>query len=98
MVLTLAALAVVLAVVAVAALVVPRWMDARLTVHRRVLVNLRTGNAVSGVVTHRTRYVIVVSDAQLHEVGSTGPVPMDGDVILERTMVEFIQRYAERRD
>ena len=62
----------------------------RLMVRRRVLVSLRGGNAVTGVLWVRRGRSLVLRAAQLHEPGSD-PSPMDGDVVIDRDQIEFVQ-------
>ena len=62
----------------------------RLMVRRRVLVNLRSGSAVTGLLWSRRGRVLVLKSAELLEQGSA-PVVMDGDVILDRDQVEYVQ-------
>lgn len=81
----------------IAAAVVWHWLDLfaarRLTVRQRVLVQLRSGKAFTGVLWARRGRSLVVKSAELLEPGSA-PVVMDGDVILDRDQVEFVQRVA----
>lgn len=62
----------------------------RLMVRRRVLVQLRSGNAVVGTLWVRRGRTLVLKSGELHEPGSQ-PTPMDGDVVLDREQVEFVQ-------
>lgn len=62
----------------------------RLMVRRRVLVQLRSGRAVNGVLWQRRGRSLVLKSAELFEPGSD-PTPMDGDVVLDREQVEFVQ-------
>lgn len=62
----------------------------RLIVRRRVLVNLRSGKAITGVLWARRGRTLVLKSAELLEPGSA-PVQLDGDVILDRDQVEFVQ-------
>jgi hypothetical protein len=62
----------------------------RLMVRRRVLVNLRSGRAVTGTLWVRRGRLLVLKSAQLLEPGAE-PVSMDGDVILDRDQVDFVQ-------
>lgn len=62
----------------------------RLVVHRRVIVNLVSGKAFNGVLVRQDGPLLVLKDAELLEPG-TGPVPLDGDVVIEREHVDFIQ-------
>lgn len=61
----------------------------RLVVSRRVMVNLTTGSAVEGVLWDERGPLIVLRDAQLHTDGGTSP--LDGDVIVERDRIAFVQ-------
>lgn len=57
---------------------------------RKVLVNLFSGNAVAGVCTHEARHSIILRGATVHEPGAD-PVPADGEVLIDRANVDFIQ-------
>jgi hypothetical protein len=65
--------------------------ERRLVVRRRVLVQLDTGRAIHGLHWTTKRRRIVLKDAQLFEPGADGPTPMDGDVVIERARVEYVQ-------
>jgi hypothetical protein len=58
--------------------------------NRQVLVNLVSGNAVSGVCTYNGRTALVLRGATVHEPGAD-PSPADGEVLIERINVDFIQ-------
>lgn len=62
----------------------------RIPVNRTVLVNLMSGNAVSGVCTVQTPDALVLKGATVHEPGSD-PAPADGEVLIDRINVDFIQ-------
>ena len=62
----------------------------RLVLRRRVLVQLDTGRAVVGTLWSTKAGRVVVKDAELFESGSE-PTKMDGDVVVERARVEYIQ-------
>lgn len=62
----------------------------RAVVHRRVIVNLVTGRAVEGVLVSQRGPLLCVKDARLLEPGND-PQPVDGEVIVERSQVDFIQ-------
>lgn len=62
----------------------------RLMVRRRVLVNLQSGKAINGVLWTRRGRTLVLRDAELLEAGNA-PVPLDGDVVLDRDAVEIVQ-------
>lgn len=89
-------LALVLAVVAVvAAASVVKVADPiigyrRTLVGRRVLVNTRTEKAFRGFLYARRGDLLVLKDVELLEARAE-PVPIDGDVVLERVVVDFVQ-------
>lgn len=62
----------------------------RTVVRRRVLVNLVNGRAVEGVLFRQRGPLLVVKDARLHEPGAE-PAAVDGEVVVERSRVDFIQ-------
>lgn len=63
----------------------------RLVVRRRVLVQLDTGRALTGVLWSTKAHRVVLKEAELFEPGADGPTRMDGDVVIERARVEYIQ-------
>lgn len=64
----------------------------KLVVHRRVVVNLLSGRAISGVVVAKSGPLLAVKDARVYEPGSSsGPVPVDGEVVVDLAKVDFIQ-------
>ena len=63
----------------------------RLVVRRRVLVQLDTGRAVIGTLWCTKAHRVVLKAAELLEPGTDGPTRMDGDVVIERARVEYIQ-------
>ncbi|MCX4676706.1 hypothetical protein OG413_15585 [Streptomyces sp. NBC_01433] len=65
----------------------------RLAVRRRVVVNL-ADKAFSGVLWKQRGPLLVLRDVQLLEAGRA-PHPVDGEVVIERTRVEFTQVLAE---
>lgn len=67
----------------------------RFVVRRRVVVNLRSGRAVEGVVVAQDGPLLIVKDARIHEPG-TEPSPVDGEVVVERSQVDFIQALGGR--
>lgn len=58
--------------------------------HRNVVVNLLSGNALSGVVSFETRQALVLRGAIVHEPDAD-PAPADGEVLIDRANVDFIQ-------
>lgn len=68
------------------------WGDgySQLVVHRRVVLNLKSGHAVAGYVTERKGDLFVVRDAQLAEPGSD-PVAVDGELVVDKHEILFVQ-------
>ena len=62
----------------------------RLAVRRRVLANLIDGQAMNGVLYARRGRYLVLRDVTLHTPG-TEPTQMDGEVLLDRDRVDFLQ-------
>lgn len=62
----------------------------RLAVRHRVVVNLVDGTAVSGVLWSRIGRQVVIRGAELLERGSE-PVGVDGEVVIDRDRVAFVQ-------
>lgn len=62
----------------------------RTLVRKKVVVNLHSGKAFVGVLWARRGPLIVLRNVTMHEPG-TPPAPVDGEVVVERSQVEFIQ-------
>lgn len=62
----------------------------RLVKARRVVVNLKSGQAIDGLLTRQQGPLLFISKATLHE-GGDNPVPIDGEAVIERQTVDFIQ-------
>jgi hypothetical protein len=62
----------------------------RLVVRRRVVVNLLDGKAFEGVVTRHEGPLLILRDVTYLEPGSP-PASLDGEVLVERSRVDFIQ-------
>ena len=58
--------------------------------NRQVLVNLNSGNALAGVITFESRTAIVLRGVTVHTTDSD-PAPADGEVLVDRAHVDFIQ-------
>ena len=67
-----------------------RIRNDRLALRARVLVSLLDGKAMNGVLWSRRGRLLVLRDVTLIEPGAS-PVDMDGEVILDRGRVEFVQ-------
>lgn len=66
-------------------------MFRRWPICRRVLVNLDDGRAFDAVLFDKRGPLLILREASLIEPGSDKPVPVDGEVIVERPRVAFIQ-------
>lgn len=62
----------------------------RVRTRRRVLVNLDTGRTFSGVLWRKNGEWLVLKDAEMIERGNA-PVAVDGEVLIERSRIEFVQ-------
>jgi hypothetical protein len=88
---------VVLAVLAAWALLRGPVAWRRIVVARRVSISLKAGPSISGILIHQRGDLLVVAEARLLEEGSP-PVPLDGEVVLERAAVSFVQLLAPRSE
>lgn len=66
---------------------------ARVALNERILVNLKSGKAIGGILWKERGGLLVLRDASIYELGSN-PVPLDGDTIIERVDIDFAQRLA----
>ncbi|SUA72667.1 Uncharacterised protein [Nocardia otitidiscaviarum] len=65
-------------------------MGYRYVVHRRVVVNLLSGTAITGVITKTRGPLYVLRDAAvLRENGEA--VPADGEIVVDKANVDYIQ-------
>lgn len=64
-------------------------MTWRRYVRQRVVVNLKSGAAVEGVL-YRTGSPLEVKDATVHEPGAE-PAKADGSILIDRANVDYIQ-------
>lgn len=62
----------------------------RRIVGRNVLISLFSDNAVSGVCTYAGGKCVVLRGATVHTPGAD-PAPADGEVLIDRANVDFIQ-------
>lgn len=83
-------LGVLVIVAAVGLHIFDRVWARRLMVRRKVLVSLRSNQALVGVLWARRGRVLVLRGAELHDVGGAVTV-MDGDVIVDRDEIEYVQ-------
>lgn len=68
----------------------------RLALRRRVLVNLKTGRALRGVLWARAGRYVVLKDVELFEPGRTQAQAVTGEVVVEESNVDFVQVLADR--
>lgn len=65
---------------------------ARTLTRRQVIVSLITDKAFKGILWAKRGPLLVLRNAAiLAEDGPEGGVPVDGEVVIERSLVEFIQ-------
>lgn len=57
---------------------------------RRVVVNMVDGSSIDGVLYRDPGNLLVLKNATYHEPGAQ-PVHLDGDTVIERTQVLFVQ-------
>lgn len=62
----------------------------RTLVRRKVVVNLNTGRAFVGILWAQRGQLLVLRNTTMHEPGAA-PSQVDGEVVIERSQVEFIQ-------
>lgn len=60
-------------------------------VKRRVIINLIGGTAIDGVATAKSGPLLVLKDAVLHDPAADHPQPMDGEVVIDLSRIDFIQ-------
>ncbi|WP_054812096.1 hypothetical protein [Nocardia arizonensis] len=82
-------LGLVLAAAALAAAGASWWRSRRYVVHRRVVVNLRSGTAVAGVITETRGPLLIVRDATVHDGDQAAPA--DGEIVIDRAAIDYIQ-------
>lgn len=63
----------------------------RVVLHRRILVNLDDGTTLEGVLWDEQGELLVLRGALLHDQANGEPVPMDGDILVERRRIRFSQ-------
>lgn len=64
------------------------WL--RTVLCRRIIVNLSSGRAFEGVLWAKRGPLLVLREAVLLEPGAD-PVDVDGEIVIERRRIEFIQ-------
>lgn len=88
MVAALLALALALSVLAVVLARPSEWRS--VAVSKRVLVSLRSGPSISGILIRTRGPLLILASATLHEEGAPA-VPLDGEAVIERGHVAFVQ-------
>jgi hypothetical protein len=82
--------AAVLLVAAAAVYLLRPWWSWRALLARRVVVNLKSGRAISGLLVRRTGDLLFIRDAVALEPGAE-PAPADGEAVVARADIDFIQ-------
>lgn len=82
--------AVVLLAAAAAVYLLRPWWAWRPLLARRVVVNLKTGRAISGVLVRRSGDLLFIRDAVALEPGAE-PAAADGEAVVARADIDFIQ-------
>lgn len=62
----------------------------KLVLHRRVVVNLIGGSAMDGVLWDERGALVVLRDVRMLVQGG-GASPVDGEVVIERSRIDFVQ-------
>jgi small nuclear ribonucleoprotein (snRNP)-like protein len=62
----------------------------KVLLHRTVIVNLTNGDSISGVLYRDPGNLLVLMNAVYLHPG-TEPAPLDGETVIERTQVLFVQ-------
>lgn len=63
----------------------------RSAIRKRVLVSLKTDKAIRGILWTTRGPLLVIKDPELLTMGGQPPVKLDGEVIIERSNVDFVQ-------
>jgi hypothetical protein len=66
------------------------WFEWRPLLSRRVVINLKTGRAVDGLLVRRTGDLLFLRNATAFEPGAT-PAGLDGEAVVLRSEIDFIQ-------
>ena len=62
----------------------------RIAVSRRVIVHTKTGTSLSGVLVAERGPILILKGAAMLST-SANPITVDGDVVVERSNVDFVQ-------
>lgn len=65
-------------------------------VAQRVVINLKSGTAISGLVVEKKRTFCVVRDADVIDAGARTPTHADGELVVDKAEIDYVQ-IAERR-
>lgn len=66
------------------------WLTWQKLIARRVVVNLKTGRALDGVLVRKSGDLLFLRNATALEPGSS-PAPLDGEAVVARADIDFIQ-------
>ncbi|SPT53791.1 Uncharacterised protein [Actinomyces bovis] len=56
-----------------------------------IIINLKTGTALAGALVRQDGQLLFLRNVTLYSVGAD-PTPVDGEVVVERDHIDFIQR------
>lgn len=62
----------------------------RYAAHKRVVISLKTGLTVTGIITRHRRGYCIVRDAQIIEPGGSS-APADGEILVQRDDIDYVQ-------
>ncbi len=62
-----------------------------IVLHRRIMVNLVDGKAMNGVLWDERPGLLVLRDTWLHVPGSPDPTHLDGEIVVDRERIAFVQ-------
>ncbi len=62
-----------------------------IVLHRRIMVNLVDGSAMNGVLWDERAGLLVLRDAWLHVPGASDPTHLDGEIVIDRQRIAFVQ-------
>lgn len=62
----------------------------RTMIRRRVVVALKSGRSVDGVLWAQRGPLLVLKNARVYDENDV-PVPADGEIVIERSAVDFVQ-------
>jgi hypothetical protein len=83
------------AVLAIARLVMDWAYSWRTLVARRVVINLKSGRGLDGLLVRKAGDLLFLRQATALEAG-VAPLPVDGEAVVQKSDVDFIQTLTDR--